>query len=106
MPLIEHTQCNYLVLEYNGDESKRFYHLVKHLFESLKLSNYGIYEGKKSNIIQVFIAVNALDLKEADSRLSKISLSLEQKITKKWKCLPSLLLPEAYNIVTVPYKKI
>jgi hypothetical protein len=39
-------------------------------------------------------------------QLQALSLALKQKLTKKWKCLPSASLPEAYNIVTLPYKAI
>jgi len=55
--------------------------------------------------VQVFIEVANLSLEEADERLREISNALKQKLTKKWKCLPSSSLPEAYNIVTLPYKR-
>ena len=55
--------------------------------------------------MQVFIEVDDLSLEEADERLREISDALKQKLTKKWKCLPSSSLPESYNIVTLPYKR-
>jgi len=91
------------VIEYKGDEHQRFQHLVKHLFKTIKLSNYHIYQGKGPERLQVFISVNELPLEEADRQLQVISNALKEKMTKKWKCLPSLALPEAYNIVTLPY---
>jgi len=42
-------------------------------------------------------------LDEADAKLKYFSNALKEKMTKKWKTLPSLNLPEAYNIVTLPY---
>ena len=56
--------------------------------------------------LQVFIEVNNLSLEEADVRLKNYSDALKEKMTKKWKTLPSLNLPDAYNIVTVPYTHI
>ena len=53
--------------------------------------------------LQVFISVNKLSLEEADRQLNVYSEALKEKMTKKWKTLPSLNLPEAYNIVTLPY---
>ena len=93
------------MIEYKGEEHQRFYHLVKHLFKSLDITEYTIYEGKDIERLQVFIKVNNLSLEEAESQLQELSHALKIKMTKKWKCLPSASLPEAYNIVTLPYQK-
>ncbi|HSR74476.1 MAG TPA: DUF1882 domain-containing protein [Sulfurovum sp.] len=103
VPLLKENRTNYLVIEYKGEEHKRFHHLIKHLFTTIQLSDYHIYQGKDAERIQVFIAVDQLTLQEADAQLQTLSDSLEEKMTKKWKCLPSVALPEAYNIVTLPY---
>ncbi len=95
-----------MILEYKGEEHQRFYHLVKHLFNTLEIENYHIYQGKDEEKIQVFIEVDNISIQEADLQLQALSLALKQKLTKKWKCLPSAFLPEAYNIVTLPYKEI
>ena len=103
VPLLKENRTNYLVIEYKGEEHKRFHHLLRHLFSAMKLSDYYIYQGKDSERLQVFIPVNQLTLQEADAQLQKISDALKEKMTQKWKCLPSASLPEAYNIVTLPY---
>ncbi|PTB88054.1 hypothetical protein C9925_00570 [cyanobacterium G8-9] len=103
VPLLNNNHTNYLVIEYKGDEYQRFQHLVRHLFKTLEIVNYHIYQGKDAQRIQVFIAVNHLTLDEADAKLKYFSNALKEKMTKKWKTLPSLNLPEAYNIVTLPY---
>ncbi|WP_295421437.1 hypothetical protein [Sulfurovum sp.] len=105
MPLTQNGHTNYLVLEYKGEEYQRFYHLIKHLFNTLNIEHYHIYQGKDKEKIQVFIEVDHLPLHEADARLLEISDALKQKLTKKWKCLPSASLPSAYNIITLPYKE-
>ncbi len=92
-------------MEYKGEEHKHFYYVVQHLFKTMNITKYYAYQGKDEEKIQIFIEVNTLSLQEADSTLQKISDNLKQKLTKRWKCLPSLSLPEAYNIVTLPYKK-
>ncbi|RLA69521.1 MAG: hypothetical protein DRG09_05595 [Epsilonproteobacteria bacterium] len=106
VPLLHHNTTNYLLIEYKGDEYQRFYHLVKHLFKNLDISDYHIYQGKDVERLQVFIAVSPLTLEEADSKLQHISAALKEKMTQKWKCLPSVQLPEAYNIVTLPHKTV
>jgi len=106
VPLLKDNHTNYLVLEYKGEEHQRFHHLIKHLFATLNIKEYHIYQGKDEERIQVFIKVDYLSLEKADAKLQDISNALKQKLTKKWKCLPSLSLPEAYNIVTLPYQVI
>ncbi len=104
VPLLKEGQTEYLVIEYKGDEYQRFYHLIKHLFATLDITEYHIYQGKDEERIQVFVKVPSISLEEADAKLDELSSALKQKMTKKWKCLPSMNLPEAYNIVTLPYK--
>jgi hypothetical protein len=105
-PLLKDNRTNYLVIEYKGEEYKRFQHLIKHLFKTMDISEYTIYQGKDVERVQVFIAVNQLSLEEADAQLKTLSNALKEKMTKNWKCLPSLTLPEDYNIVSLPYKQL
>ncbi len=72
----------------------------------MQIHDYHLYQGKDEERVQVFIEVNRISLKEAEERLLEISENLKQKLTKRWKCLPSTSLPETYNIVTLPYKVI
>ena len=67
------------------------------------ITDYHIYRGKDEAKVQVFIHVDHLPLAEADTQLQNISDKLKQRLTKRWKTLPSLQLPEDYNIVTLPY---
>jgi len=106
VPLLTNNHTNYLLIEYKGDEHQRFYYLVKHLFKTLDITSYHIYQGKDVERLQVFIDVDHLGLQEADAQLQQLSSALKKKMTKKWKCLPSASLPEAYNIVTLPYQEL
>ena len=106
VPLLKDNRTNYLVIEYKGEEHQRFYHLVKHLFKTLDITNYHIYQGKDVERLQVFIEVDNLSLEDANKKLEALSNALKEKMVKKWKCLPCSALPEAYNIVTLPYKEI
>ena len=94
------------MLEYKGEEFNRFTHLIKHLFKTMKIVNYHIYEGKDEQKIQVFIEVDNITVEDAQSKLDILSENLQQKLSKKWKCLPSTTVPDSYNIVTIPYEKI
>ena len=105
-PLLENGYTNYLVIEYKGEEYQRFHHLIKHLFATLDIEHYHIYQGKSEERIQVYMEVDHMSLKDADKQLKELSDMLRQKLTKKWKCLPDISLPESYNIVTLPYQKL
>ena len=94
------------MIEYKGEEYQRFYHLVRHLFKTLEIENYHIYQGKDKERLQVFITVDTLPLEEADRQLQIYSDALKEKMTKRWKTLPSIQLPESYNIVTLPISQI
>jgi len=72
----------------------------------MKINNYHIYQGRDVERVRVFIEVDKLSLKDADKRVKEISGNLSQKLSKNWKCLPMLSLPESYNIVTLPYGEI
>lgn len=106
VPLLHNNHTNHLVIEYKGEEYQRFFHLVKHLFKTLGVENYHIYQGKDKERLQVFIPVKELSLEEADTQLKDYSDALKEKITKRWKTLPSLELPESYNIITLPYRQL
>lgn len=103
-PLLSHGKTNYLIIEYKGSQSSRFYHMSKHLMQTLQIDDYAYYEGKKHHYLQLFIPVDALPLEEADEMVHKISDALETRLPREWKCFPDKTLPECYNIITLPYK--
>jgi hypothetical protein len=75
------------------------------LFQTIQIENYHIYRGREVEKLQVFIEVDYLPIAEAEKKLKEISISLEKRIAKNWKCLPSTRFPYSYNIVTLPYTK-
>ncbi|MDQ7085750.1 MAG: DUF1882 domain-containing protein [Sulfurovum sp.] len=104
LPLLHNNRTQYLLIEYKGEAYQRFYHLIQQLFKSLSLSEYTIYQGKTIQRLQVFIKVDNLSLEDADTQVQILSNALKEKMDSQWKALPSLSLPDAYNIVTLPYK--
>ena len=94
------------MIEYKGEAYQRFYHLVKHLMQTQQITHYQLYQGKSKEKIQLFIEVDGLPVDEAEERLEILSSILAEKLDKAWKCLPSTVLPQDYNIVTLPYKQL
>jgi len=70
------------------------------------ITQYQIYRARDKEKIQVFISVVPMALQEAEEKLSAITEKLKSRLSKRWKTLPTTLLPEAYNIVTLPYERI
>ncbi len=106
VPLVEDGKTHYLVLEYKGNEALQFAHLARHLFHTMQIETFYIYRGREPEKVQVFIPVSSMPLKEAESMLNVISEKLAMRLPKRWKTLPSTKLPDAYNIVTLPYAHI
>jgi hypothetical protein len=72
----------------------------------MDIKDYTLYQGKDEERLQVFIRVDEMTLEVADAQLKILSNALKAKMTKNWKCLPSITLPEDYNIVSLPYKQL
>ena len=106
VPLLKDNRTNYLVIEYKGEEYQRFIALIQHLFHTMHIMKYYIYHGREKEKIQVFVPVAHITLQEAEEKLSMITERLKSRLSKRWKTLPTTLLPEAYNIVTLPYEKL
>jgi hypothetical protein len=105
MPLVIDNKTKYMLIEYQGDESIKFRYLLKHILTQLNFTFY-TYQGKKEDKIQVFIKADDISLAQATKELEKISSLLIEKLSKKWKLLPSDNLPLEYNIATLPYKEL
>jgi DNA polymerase III delta subunit len=94
-----------LLIEYKGDEAKKFYYTAKQLFNSIGIEKYEVYEGKSDKHIQIYIKTEPLSLEDADTKLQNISNLLCIKLPNDWRTLPNKNLPKPYNIATLPYKK-
>ncbi|MCH9740185.1 MAG: DUF1882 domain-containing protein [Epsilonproteobacteria bacterium] len=105
LPLITNNLVNYLVLEYEKEESERYYHLIKHLLKSLDIDIFYTYESSQENHIQIFIPRENLTLDNAYIQVEKIKHLLELKSSKRCKIFPNKNLPENYNKITLPTKK-
>jgi uncharacterized protein YlbG (UPF0298 family) len=105
LPLINDNLVNYIVLEYERDESNRFYHLLKYLLKSISIENFYSYQSRKERYIQIFIPVNGLDIDRVYEEVANIEQILEVNSSKRCKILPNRELPMIYNKITLPIKK-
>jgi hypothetical protein len=105
IPLIEDNKIDKLVIEYKGSNSMRFYHLSNHILKTLNITKYSHYRGAKDDKITLIISVDRLPIDEAYSIVNRVSDALSSKMTKEWKSLPDISLPNEYNILVLPYEQ-
>ena len=105
LPLIRNGFVDYIVLEYEKEESNHFFHLIKHLLKLLEIEYFYTYESSKKNSVQIFIPRTELTVESAYNQVEKIERTLELKSSKRCKILPNRNLPIKYNKITLPIKK-
>jgi len=106
LPLIENNMVNYLVIEYLQEDWKTFSALIQHLLKTLEIYQYTIYRNPKKELLQIFIPRFNISLETAYKEVDDIKLILEFKSKKSYKIFPNRNLPQNYNIITLPSKKI
>jgi len=105
LPLINNNHTDYIVLEYEKEDTNYFYHLLKHLLKSLYITEFYTYEGSTSRVIQIFIPIKNTPLKEAYKKVKIMKQILELKSSKRCKIFPDENLPKNYNKIIIPLKK-
>lgn len=106
VPLIEDNRVNYLVIEYYHEDWKSFYALVKYLLKTLKINLYFSYQNKRDRELQIFIPRDNIALDTAYQEVDKIKSILDSKLKRRYKLFPNINLPQNYNIIALPEKKI
>ena len=105
LPLITNNHTNYIVLEYEKEETNYFYHLLKHLLKSLYITEFYTYEGSINRVVQIFIPVEDSPIKEVYKKVKNIKQTLELKSSKRCKIFPDENLPKNYNKIIIPIEK-
>lgn len=105
IPLIDENRVNYIVIEYQQDDWKAFYALVKHLLKSLSIQHFMAYYSNEKELFQLFIPRDNLALELAYKEVENIKHLLEVKSSKSYKIYPNINLPKNLNIITLPTQK-
>lgn len=107
IPLIKTNNCiDYIVIEYQQQDWKAFYSLLKHLLKSLHIDEPLAYYNEKKEIFQLFIPQTNLDLEVSYKEVENIKHHLELKYKKSYKIYPNKNLPKNFNIITLPIQKV
>lgn len=95
--------ANYFVIDYNGDEKALFYHKVSKILRGQGLDEFRAYESKTASHLHLYIHSGDISAPQREELGKIISNKLEEKLQKQWRIYPNSGLPEAYNILNIPY---
>ena len=97
--------ANYFVIDYNGDEKALFFHKVSKVLRKEGLNEFEAYESKTSSHLHLYVYTDYISAPQREELGKIISNKLEDKLQKQWRIYPNSSLPEAYNILNIPYEE-
>ncbi|MGB5966131.1 MAG: DUF1882 domain-containing protein [Sulfurimonadaceae bacterium] len=97
------SDANYFVFDYNGDEKELFYHKLSKILRSLDLNDFTAYESKTPSHLHLYVYCGDISAPQREELGKIISNKLEEKLQKQWRIFPNSGLPDAYNILNLPY---
>ena len=93
----------HIVIDYNGDAPKHFYHHAGKVLHALGYDDLVTFHSKTPKHLHLYIACRGTALQHAVEMGKIISQKLEEKMNRQWRIFPTDTVPEAYNIMNLPY---
>ena len=93
----------YFVIDYNGAQRELFYHKVSKILRSQNLDEFTAYESKTPSHLHLYVYCGDISATQREELGKIISNKLEEKLQKQWRIFPNTGLPDAYNILNIPY---
>ncbi len=97
------SDADYFVIDYNGSEKELFYHKAVKVLRSHGLNDFAAYASKTPSHLHLYVACGNISALKREELGKIISDKLEEKLQKQWRIFPNSALPEAYNILNLPY---
>lgn len=94
----------HIVIDYNGDAPKHFYHHSGRVLDAMGYSDLITFRSKTPSHMHLYIACDDAALQDAIEVGKIVSGKLEEKLTRQWRVYPTETLPKAYNIMNLPYE--
>ncbi len=92
-----------IVIDYNGNDAKHFFHHLKRQLQLQGIENFTAYQSKTPHHLHVYLHYAAMPLQEGIQLGKIISKKLSDNLPGQWRIYPNDNLPEAYNILNLPY---
>ena len=96
---------NYFVMDYNGDDKALFYHKAVKILRSYHLDTFKAYNCKSPMHLHLYVHCGQISAPQREELGKIISNKLEEKLQKQWRIYPNSGLPQAYNILNIPYEE-
>ncbi|MEJ2467782.1 MAG: DUF1882 domain-containing protein [Campylobacterales bacterium] len=93
----------FIVIDYNGDAPKHFHHHAGKVLKTLGYDDLVTFQSKTPKHLHLYIACDGTALQHAVEMGKIISQKLEEKMSRQWRVFPTDALPDAYNIMNLPY---
>jgi hypothetical protein len=93
----------HIVIDYNGDNPKHFYHHAGKILQALGYDDLVTFYSKTQGHLHLYIACGNTPLQSAIETGKIISQKLEEKMNRQWRVFPTDTVPDAYNIMNLPY---
>ena len=97
------SDANYFVIDYNGDEKELFYHKISKILRTHGLNDFTAYTSKTPSHLHLYVHCGDISAVQREELGKIITNKLEEKIQKQWRIFPNSGLPDAYNILNLPY---
>lgn len=94
----------YFVFDYNGLEKELFYHRASKILRSLGLTDFIAFDSKTPSHLHLYVYCGNVSAPQREELAKIVSNKLEDKLEKQWRVYPNAGLPEAYNILNLPYQ--
>ena len=94
---------HYFILDYNGDDRAFFFHKASKILRQQGLNDFIAYESKTASHLHLYVYCGEISAPQREELGKIISNNLEKKLQKQWRIFPNRALPEAYNILNLPY---
>jgi len=95
-----------IVIDYNGDDAQRFYHHLQRKLKALNIENFTPFQSKTAKHLHVYLHYAPMPLQKGIQLGKIISKKLSDKLPGQWRIYPNDNLPEAYNILNLPYDQL
>jgi len=95
--------ADYLIFDYNGREPALFYHKISKVLRQQAITEFVAYESKTPSHLHLYLYCGGVSAPQREELGRIISDNLEKRVQKQWRIFPNPALPEAYNIINLPY---
>ena len=96
--------ADYFVFDYNGEDRAFFYHRISKVLRQHGLEQFEAFESKTALHLHLYVHCGTISAPQREELGKIISNKLEEKLQKQWRVFPSSALPEAYNILNLPFQ--